>query len=36
MLVAIRERVSDLIQDRSLEQVRAAAPSREFDERWGK
>jgi len=37
MLVAIRQRVSDLIRKgRSLEQVRAAAPSREFDERWGK
>lgn len=37
VLVAIRQRVSDLIRmDRSLEQISAAAPSREFDERWGK
>ena len=37
MLVAIRQRVTDLIRKgRSLEQIRAAAPSREFDERWGK
>lgn len=37
MLATIHQRVSDLIRKgRSLEQVRAAAPSREFDERWGK
>lgn len=37
VLVAIRQRVSDLIRKgRSLEQISAAAPSREFDERWGK
>jgi len=37
MLVTIRQRVSDLMRKgRSLEQVVAAAPSREFDERWGK
>lgn len=37
MLVTIRQRVSDLIRKgRSLEQVVAAAPTREFDERWGK
>lgn len=37
MLVTIRRRVAELIRKgRSLEQVTAAAPSREFDERWGK
>jgi glyoxylase-like metal-dependent hydrolase (beta-lactamase superfamily II) len=37
MLVTIRQRVGDLIRKgRSLEQIKAAAPSREFDERWGK
>jgi glyoxylase-like metal-dependent hydrolase (beta-lactamase superfamily II) len=37
MLVTIRQRVSDLIRKgRSLEQVVAAGPTREFDERWGK
>lgn len=37
MLVAIRQRVSDLVRKgRSLEQVQAAKPSRDFDERWGK
>jgi glyoxylase-like metal-dependent hydrolase (beta-lactamase superfamily II) len=37
MLVVIRKRVSELVrQGRSLEQVQAAAPSKEFDERWGK
>lgn len=37
MLVTIRQRVADLIRrGRTLEQVRAAAPTREFDERWGK
>ena len=36
-LVTIRQRVADLIRKgRSLEQIKAAAPSREFDERWGK
>jgi cyclase len=37
MLVTIRQRVADLVRKgRSLEQVVAAAPTREFDERWGK
>ena len=37
MLVVIRKRVFDLVRKgRSLEQVQAAAPTREFDERWGK
>jgi glyoxylase-like metal-dependent hydrolase (beta-lactamase superfamily II) len=37
MLVTIRRRVSDLMRKgRSLEQVVAAAPTGEFDERWGK
>ena len=37
MLVIIRQRVSDLIKKRrTLEQVQAATPTREFDERWGK
>ena len=37
MLVTIRQRVADLVRKgRSLEQVQAAAPSKEFDERWGK
>jgi glyoxylase-like metal-dependent hydrolase (beta-lactamase superfamily II) len=37
MLVTIRQRVGDLMRKgRSLEQIQAAAPSREFDERWGK
>ena len=37
MLVTIRQRVGDLIRKgRSLEQIQAAAPAKEFDERWGK
>jgi cyclase len=37
MLVTIRQRIADLIRKgRSLEQIQAAAPTREFDERWGK
>ena len=37
MLVTIRQRVADMIKKgRTLEQVQAAAPAREFDERWGK
>jgi cyclase len=37
MLATIRQRVADLLRKgRSLEQVQAAAPSKEFDERWGK
>jgi glyoxylase-like metal-dependent hydrolase (beta-lactamase superfamily II) len=37
MLATIRQRVTDLVRKgRSLEQVQAAAPSKEFDERWGK
>jgi glyoxylase-like metal-dependent hydrolase (beta-lactamase superfamily II) len=37
MLVVIRQRVADLVKKgRSLEQIKAAQPTREFDERWGK
>jgi glyoxylase-like metal-dependent hydrolase (beta-lactamase superfamily II) len=37
MLVTIRQRVADLMRKgRSVEEVVAAHPSREFDERWGK
>jgi cyclase len=37
MIATIRKRVADLVRKgRTLEQVRAAAPTREFDERWGK
>lgn len=37
MLVTIRERVAELVKKhRSVEQVIAANPTREFDERWGK
>lgn len=37
MLVTIRTRVADLMRKgRSLEQILAARPSQEFDERWGK
>ncbi len=37
MLVSIRQRVADLMRKgRSVEEVVAAHPSREFDERWGK
>lgn len=37
MLVVIRQRVGDLMRKgRTLEQIQAAAPTREFDERWGK
>jgi len=37
MLVTIRQRVANLVEKgRSLDQVQAAAPSKEFDARWGK
>jgi len=37
MLVVARKRIADLVRKgRSLEQVLAAAPTREYDERWGK
>jgi len=37
MLVVVRKRVSDLVKKgRTLEQVQAAAPTKEYDERWGK
>ena len=37
MLVVVRKRISDLVRKgRTLEQVQAAAPTREYDERWGK
>lgn len=37
MVATIRKRVADLIRKgRTLEQVKAAAPTREFDDRWGK
>jgi glyoxylase-like metal-dependent hydrolase (beta-lactamase superfamily II) len=37
MLVTVRQRVLALVKkDRSQEQVLAAAPSKEFDDRWGK
>jgi len=37
MLVVVRKRVSDLVsKGRTLEQVQAAAPTKEYDERWGK
>jgi len=37
MLVTIRQRIGDLMRKgRSLEQIQAAAPTREFDDRWGK
>ncbi len=37
MLMTIRQRVAALIsKGRSLEQIQAAAPAKEFDERWGK
>jgi len=37
MVATIRKRVADLVKKgRTLEQVKAAAPTREFDERWGK
>ncbi len=37
MLVVIRQRIVDLMRKgRSLEQIQAAAPTREYDERWGK
>ena len=36
MLVVIRQRVADLVKKgRTLEQIKAAQPTREFDERWG-
>jgi glyoxylase-like metal-dependent hydrolase (beta-lactamase superfamily II) len=37
MVVTVRKRVADLVRKgRSQQQVQAAAPSKEFDERWGK
>ena len=37
MLVMVRKRISDLVRKgRTLEQVEAAAPTKEYDERWGK
>lgn len=37
MLVEVRKRVADLVRKgRSLEQVKAAGTTREYDERWGK
>jgi len=37
MLVVVRKRVSDLVnKGRTLEQVQAAAPTKEYEERWGK
>lgn len=37
MLVTVRKRVADLVRKgRTQQQVQAAAPSKEFDERWGK
>ena len=37
MLVVVRNRISDLVRKgRTLEQVQAAAPTKEYDERWGK
>ena len=37
MLVVVRKRVSDLVRKgRTLEQVQAATPTKEYDERWGK
>jgi cyclase len=37
MLVTVRQRVAELVKKgRSVEQVLAANPTREFDERWGK
>ena len=36
MLVVVRKRIADLVRKgRSLEQVQAAGPTREFDPRWG-
>jgi glyoxylase-like metal-dependent hydrolase (beta-lactamase superfamily II) len=36
-LATIYKRISDLVKKgRSLEQIKTAAPTREFDERWGK
>jgi glyoxylase-like metal-dependent hydrolase (beta-lactamase superfamily II) len=36
-IAAIRKRVAELVgKGRTLEQVKAAAPSKDFDERWGK
>lgn len=36
MLVVVRQRLADLVRKgRSLEQVQAAAPTKEYDERWG-
>jgi glyoxylase-like metal-dependent hydrolase (beta-lactamase superfamily II) len=37
MLIAIRQRVAEMVRaHRSVEQVLAANPTRDFDERWGK
>jgi glyoxylase-like metal-dependent hydrolase (beta-lactamase superfamily II) len=37
MLVVVRKRISDLVRKgRTLEQVQAAAPTKEYEERWGK
>ena len=37
MLVTIRQRVADLVNKRrTVEQVLAASPTKDFDERWGK
>jgi glyoxylase-like metal-dependent hydrolase (beta-lactamase superfamily II) len=37
MLVVIRQRIADLVKKgRTLEQVQASQPTKEFDERWGK
>ena len=37
MLVVVRKRVSDLVnKGKTLEQVQAAAPTKEYEERWGK
>src|SRR5262249_9282515 len=37
MLVVVRKRIADLVRKgKTLEQVMAAAPTKEYDERWGK
>lgn len=37
MLVTVRKRITDLVRKgRTLEQVLAASPTQEYDERWGK
>ena len=36
MLVVVRKRIGDMVRKgRTLEQVQAAAPTKEYDERWG-